>query len=168
MTDPNYGPQGPAEPNPFNNLLPVQYGNFWERFAAALIDGLVIGVAWSIIASLLGINFLDRHIIESDSGSGVFNYWSFGPRQGVPILIYWLYFAFMESGPKQATLGKMALGLKVTNTHGQPISFLNATGRFFGKYVSAIILFIGFLMVLWDDKCQALHDKLAGTLVVKK
>ncbi|MBO9617624.1 MAG: RDD family protein [Niabella sp.] len=166
MTDPNYGASGQTESNLFNDLVPVQYGSFWERLAAALIDGLIIGIAWSIIASLLGIDLLDRTVIASDSGISMYH-WSWGSR-GVPMVIYWLYFAFMESGPKQATLGKMALGLKVTNTHGQPISFLNATGRFFAKYLSAIILFIGYLMVLWDDKRQGLHDKLAGTLVVKK
>jgi uncharacterized RDD family membrane protein YckC len=51
--------------------------------------------------------------------------------------------------------------------NGHRISFANASGRFFGKYVSAIILLIGYLMMLWDDKKQTLHDKMAGTLVVK-
>ena len=75
--------------------------------------------------------------------------------------------ALQESGPNQATLGKKALGLKVTSLTGDRISFGQATGRFFGKYVSAIILFIGYLMMIWDDRKQTLHDKMAGTLVVK-
>jgi uncharacterized RDD family membrane protein YckC len=85
----------------------------------------------------------------------------------VSILVNWLYSAFLESSENQATLGKRALGLKVTDMNGNRISFANASGRFFGKYVSAIILLIGYLMMLWDDKKQTLHDKMAGTLVVK-
>ena len=78
----------------------------------------------------------------------------------------WLYSALLESGPKQATPGKRLLDLKVTNMEGERISFGQATGRHFGKYLSAIILCIGFLMMLWDGKKQTLHDKLAGTLVL--
>ena len=66
----------------------------------------------------------------------------------------WLYSALLESGPKQATLGKRLLDLKVTNMEGERISFGQATGRHFGKYLSAIILCIGFLMMLWDGKKQ--------------
>jgi uncharacterized RDD family membrane protein YckC len=74
----------------------------------------------------------------------------------------------MESAPQQATLGKMALGLKVTDLQGEPISFARATGRYFGKIVSSLIFFVGFMMTGWTEKKQALHDIMAGTLVVKK
>jgi len=73
----------------------------------------------------------------------------------------------MHSSSWQATLGKRALGLKVTGMNGQRITFINATGRYFASYISTIILLIGYLMMLWDDKNQTLHDKLAKTLVVK-
>jgi uncharacterized RDD family membrane protein YckC len=74
----------------------------------------------------------------------------------------------MESSARQATLGKMAVGIKVTDEAGARISFGRAVGRYFGKFVSTIILLIGFLMVAFTEKKQGLHDKLAGTLVVKK
>jgi uncharacterized RDD family membrane protein YckC len=74
----------------------------------------------------------------------------------------------MESSPQQATLGKMALGLKVTDLQGERLSFARATGRYFGKIVSSLILFVGFMMAGWTEKKQALHDIMAGTLVVKK
>ncbi len=74
----------------------------------------------------------------------------------------------MESSPNQATLGKMALSLKVTDMNGERVTFGRATGRHFGKYVSAIILLIGFMMAGWTAKKQALHDMMAGTLVVKE
>jgi len=82
------------------------------------------------------------------------------------IVAQWLYYALQESGPRQATLGKRALDIKVTNEQGGRISFGQATGRHFGKYLSMLILFIGYLMMLWDDRSQTLHDKMAGTFVV--
>ena len=79
----------------------------------------------------------------------------------------WLYFALMESSSKQATLGKMALGIRVTDVNGNRIGFGRATGRHFAKILSGLILGIGFLMAAFTEKKQALHDMIAGTLVVK-
>lgn len=121
------------------------YAGFWERFGAAFLDGLLLGI----------LQFIMRFFIEENLNS-VLN-----------IVLGWLYYATMESGPSQATLGKKALGIKVTNLAGGPITFGQATGRYFGKILSALILLIGYLMMLWDDKKQTLHDKMAGTLVVK-
>jgi uncharacterized RDD family membrane protein YckC len=84
------------------------------------------------------------------------------------IALQWLYEAFMTSSSKQATLGKMAMGVVVTDLAGNRISFGRATGRFFGKLLSGIILMIGYLMQPFTEKKQALHDILAGTLVVKQ
>lgn len=84
------------------------------------------------------------------------------------VIVGWLYAALMESSASQATIGKRALGLKVTDENGQRISFGKATGRHFGKIISTIIILIGYLMMLWDEKKQTLHDKMAGTLVVKQ
>jgi len=77
----------------------------------------------------------------------------------------WLYSAFMLSSSYQATLGKMIFGMKVTDLSGNRISFARATGRHFAKWVSAAILFVGFLMVAFTERKQGLHDMLAGTLV---
>lgn len=84
------------------------------------------------------------------------------------IMAGWLYAAGMESSSYQATLGKMALGLKVTDLRCNRISFARATGRHFAKWLSALILMIGFIMVAFTERKQGLHDMLAGTLVVKK
>jgi uncharacterized RDD family membrane protein YckC len=125
--------------------LEFQYASFWERFGAAFLDGLILMIPSLALQYLLGR----------------------GQSFLINIVLGWLYSALQESGPNQATLGKKALGLKVTSLTGDRISFGQATGRFFGKYVSAIILFIGYLMMIWDDRKQTLHDKMAGTLVVK-
>ena len=121
------------------------YGNFWERFLAALIDGVIL-----IIPNLFLGLIVDG--IESSL---------------ISIAIGWIYYASMESGKSQATFGKRAMGLKVTDLNANPISFGQATARHFGKYLSMLILFIGYLMMLWDDKSQTLHDKMANTLVIK-
>ena len=70
------------------------------------------------------------------------------------LILGWLYFAAMESSPKQGTFGKQALGIKVTDLDGKPITFGRATGRHFGKNISSLVLFIGFLMVSFTEKKQ--------------
>ncbi len=79
----------------------------------------------------------------------------------------WLYESLMESSSYQATLGKMIFGMKVTDLYGNRISFGRATGRHFAKIISAVILFVGFIMVGFTDRKQGLHDMIAGTLVLK-
>ncbi len=82
------------------------------------------------------------------------------------LLLPWLYQAIMESSSKQATLGKMLLKIKVTDLDGQRISFWKATARHFSKILSTLTLLAGYLMAGWTNKKQALHDKIAGCLVV--
>lgn len=79
----------------------------------------------------------------------------------------WLYYAYLESSSRQATFGKMLLSVRVTDLEGGRISFGRATGRHFAKYVSAFTLLIGYIMAGFTEKKQALHDMLAGTLVVR-
>ena len=83
-------------------------------------------------------------------------------------VLNWLYYALLESSAWQATLGKKALGLEVTDMQGARISFGRATGRFFAKIISSIILCIGFIMIGFTEKKQGLHDMIAGTLVIRK
>jgi len=83
------------------------------------------------------------------------------------LFIRWMYFALMESSSTRGTLGKMFLGIRVTDMNGRRISFPRATGRFFSKLVSSLILGIGYLFPLFNTKKQALHDMMAGTVVVR-
>lgn len=80
----------------------------------------------------------------------------------------WLYFTLMESSRYQATLGKIVMGAIVTDLNGKRISFGRANGRFFGKWISGMVMYIGFLMAGFTEKKQAMHDMLAGCLVVQK
>jgi len=144
---------------------PVVYGSFGQRLVAAIIDGVILAIANGIINRLMG-HSVTYNMYEG--GSTWYTHYYSSPGGLINLVINWLYFALQESSPYQATLGKRAMGLVVTSTSGQRISFMNATGRYFGKIISTIIIFIGYFMMLWDDKNQTLHDKMASTLVVKK
>lgn len=146
---------------------PAIYASFWERLGAYIIDAILLGIIGYMIRLAFGGD--TTYVLDESEGfsSTSFVATYFGAAFWLTIIVDWLYFAVMESGSRQATLGKMALGIKVTDTEGKRISFVNATGRYFAKFISTIILFIGFLMVLWDERRQGLHDKLAGTLVAK-
>ncbi|SRR6266851_3543753 len=80
-------------------------------------------------------------------------------------IAYLIYEAVMESSPRQATLGKMAFGLTVTDVNGNRISFARATGRHFAKYISSLIFLVGYIIAGFTARKQALHDMIAGTLV---
>jgi uncharacterized RDD family membrane protein YckC len=143
---------------------PTGYGGFWIRFLAYLIDGILLSIAFGILAAVAGVSVIPADPAKVDPGALMSQ---MGTVQLVGLVGTWLYFALMESSPRGATVGKMALGLRVVDDHGNRLSFLRATGRFFAKYISAIILFIGFLMVAFTDRKRGLHDIIAGTLVVK-
>jgi uncharacterized RDD family membrane protein YckC len=80
---------------------------------------------------------------------------------------HWLYEALLTSSSWQGTVGKRILRLKVTDEAGNRIGFGRATGRFFGKILSHLILWIGFIMIAFTDRKRGLHDMMAGTLVMK-
>lgn len=145
------------------------YAGFWKRLLASFIDGLIIGIPINII--VLPISFIFGFTVYSvtpyeDGGvaDGIMALFQFGVFIFTTV-VTWLYFALMESSKKQATLGKRALGIKVTTTNGGRISFGRATGRYFGKILSSIFC-IGYLMVAFTRRKQGLHDMMSGCLVV--
>jgi predicted Zn finger-like uncharacterized protein len=135
------------------------YAGFWKRLWAAIIDGVLLMVVSFMLVAFLAL--LYRLTTGTSAGAGVLGNIIGG-------LVSWLYYAIMESSYTQGTLGKMALGIQVTDLSGNPISFARATGRHFGKLISTLIVFIGYLMVAFTAKKQGLHDMLAGCLVVKR
>ena len=82
-------------------------------------------------------------------------------------MLSWVYYAGLESSSMRATLGKKALGLQVTDLTGQQISFARATGRYFGKLLSALTLGLGYLMAAFTERKQTLHDIVASCLVTR-
>ena len=147
----------------------VLYAGFWRRFVASFLDGLITSAAGGVIfiIFMLAIAGGEKAGV-SDSFLKVFGASGFAFLILIGIVGHWLYFALMESSANCATVGKLAMGLRVTDMNGNKISFGQATGRYFGKIVSAIILYIGFLMVAWTQKKQGLHDIMAETLVLRK
>lgn len=154
----------------------MSYAGFWKRFAAFIIDSLIIGAAVGIVMLIFGVGVfssmssMESMEMDQEAGSAM----AAGIIGGMMLFIcilaaaQWLYFALMESSAKQATLGKMALGIVVTDLNGSKISFGRATGRYFGKILSGLILYIGYIMAGFTEKKQALHDMIAGCLVVNK
>lgn len=140
------------------------YAGFWLRLAAYIVDAIIVGVVqYGIGFIMLGGSFMAMSAEDMEGGMppGMALWYL------LSIAIQWVYFAYQESSPTQATIGKKLVGIKVTDMNGERISFLNATGRHFAKIISAVILLIGFLMVAFTEKRQGLHDILAKTLVVK-
>lgn len=138
----------------------VSYAGFWKRFAAYIIDGIVINIAMTIIGYAMGIGYINR---VGEVGAGRSAAYSV-----IDAVVFWLYFALMESSSLQGTLGKMALGIAVTGLDGRRISFGRATARHWSKILSTMILLIGWLMAGFTQRKQALHDMIAGTLVINK
>jgi uncharacterized RDD family membrane protein YckC len=135
----------------------VPYAGFWRRFFAVLLDFILMAIVLAITAAVISQVMepaADEMLAERRAS------W-------LSIIVWWLYYALLESSPWQATPGKMVVGARVTDLAGVRISFLQATGRTFGKILSAIILGIGFIMVAFTPRKQALHDVMAGTLVIK-
>lgn len=128
----------------------VYYAGFWRRVGAHILDVLISCVPqWILIK--------------------IWEEWGNPIMGGVmTVVMLWFYFALFESSSKQATPGKMAFHIIVTDLNGNRISLGRASGRFWAKLVSGLTIGIGYLMAGFTQKKQALHDMIAGTLVVKK
>ncbi|MBK7855695.1 MAG: RDD family protein [Bacteroidetes bacterium] len=142
------------------------YAGFWRRFLAMFIDSLILGLVSSIVFSNSQFKF------SSDEPFMVFDtiplFYSFNLLGGIAsFILNLIYYAALESSKYQATLGKMAMGIKVIDADGNRLSSQKAIVRYVCKIISAIILFIGYIMAAFDSKKQALHDKIADTLVIK-
>lgn len=152
----------------------LRYAGFWERFVALLIDSILLGVVSNILSfALFQTTSFSQPRIDPSSEEDPFGlllsmYTEMLPSMLLGVVINWIYFAYMESSANQATLGKMALNLKVTDLNGERISFGRATGRHFAKLISSFTLLIGYIMAAFTERKQALHDIVAGTLVLKK
>ena len=140
----------------------MQYGGFWVRVVAYIIDVVLIGVVGGVIGLVFGGVFGIAGGDVSDPASGPSLLLNL-----ISVVLGVAYFAGMESSEWQATVGKKAMGLVVTDTNGNRISFLRALGRYFSKILSGLILGIGYIMVAFTERKQGLHDMIASTLVVK-
>ena len=141
-----------------------QYAGFWKRFAAIFIDSMVLYPTTTFVTGVSYLKIVGNS--EEPTNQQIF----------IVIIIYtfintiiqWMYCSLMESSATQGTLGKMALGIIVTDLNGNRISFRQATGRYFAKSISNLLLGIGYLMVFFTKRKQGLHDIMAKCLVTNK
>ncbi len=148
----------------------ARYAGFWRRLVAFLIDSIIVVIIGCIGGSFIGLmyGFLAAATTWGDISPG-----SIGTGAGVVGFIWGiaadcLYFTALESSSMQATPGKMVLSIIVTNYEFGRIGFGQANARYWGKFVSSVIFGIGFLMVAFTERKQALHDQFAGALVIIK
>ena len=129
--------------------LQTDFAGFWIRFAASLLDGILIGVAVGIVGAILGAEAGLRNLISIAAGVA--------------------YYGSLEGGATGQTLGKKVCAIRVVDAStGQPgIGIGRGIGRYFARWLSAIPLLLGYFWMLWDSKKQTWHDKLASTVVVK-
>jgi uncharacterized RDD family membrane protein YckC len=147
----------------------VQYGGFWIRVVATIIDAIIVRVFLFPFKAVFGLGTLaiggfDPHNLRHGLALPYLIFGG-GVIALLTVVASWLYEALMESSSYQATLGKMIFGMKVTDLYGNRIDFARATGRHFAKWLSGLALCIGFIMVGFTERKQGLHDMLAGTLV---
>jgi uncharacterized RDD family membrane protein YckC len=138
-----------------------QFAGFWKRAGAYLIDCLIIGAGAGIV---FGIGFVCLFIVlkldrQAFGFVGLLIY-------VLGFLTHVLYHSLFESSSKQATPGKMALGIVVTDSKGGRISFWRAVGRNCGRYISSLVFGLGYIICAFTERRQAVHDLLASTLVV--
>lgn len=132
----------------------VGYAGFWRRLLGFVIDMLLLGTVQGAIAF---------GVLSMQPG----DYAALVNISIVSSLVAWGYFALMESSPLRATVGKLAIGIWVGDAHGDPISFTRASFRFWFKSLSAASIALGYVIAAFTPRKQALHDLLAGTLVLR-
>jgi len=134
---PEASPDGPSGPR----------AGFWSRLGAAIIDGLILGVPVNILVA-----------VAPDAAVAI---------QLIFLIIGIAYYVLLEGGRKGQTVGKMALGIRVYDLRaGGPIGYGRAFIRYLGRYVSGLVILLGYLWMLWDREKQTWHDKFAGSVVV--
>jgi uncharacterized RDD family membrane protein YckC len=145
----------------------VVYAGFWKRAAALIIDSFVVG----IVAGMVGMVFGIMMVGMATSGGAM--------DEGIMVLMQVLnqlfgmalgatYFGWMHSSNMQATVGKLAVGIKVTRGDGTRITFLRGFGRYFAYLLSSLTLGIGLIIAGFTERKRALHDMISDTLVVDK
>lgn len=131
----------------------MNYGDRLPRFVAGLLDGLVIFAIQFVVVSVMGL----AGASESATSLGAL----------IGLVVGVLYYVVYQSQNGQ-TVGKKIMRLKVVDASGnKPTMVTFFLREIIGKFLSGLILLIGYLMILWDSKRQGLHDKIANTYVVK-
>ncbi len=135
-----------------------EYAGFWLRFAAVLLDAVIVGIVNAIVGGVLTAG---RLFTSDDANAGM------AILTGLINLAVAVSYEVWFIANKGATPGKMALGIRVVRPGGGPIGYGLSLGRYVGKFVSGMILGIGYFMAAWDVEKRALHDRICDTRVVR-
>lgn len=139
----------------------LNYARIFTRFAAMLLDGILLGIINAGVTMIIGVGF--RQSVAQQTGVAVATMVMFAISMLVPVA-----YETVMIGAYGATLGKMACGIKVVVGDGGPVGYGRAFGRYFAKMLSGSICLIGYIMALFDDQKRALHDRICNTRVVTK
>jgi len=157
MSSPTAAYTPPVDQPPPLGAAALPYGGFWVRLAAHVVDGFIISIGVFVIAFVLG---LAAAMLGGGGGDAA----SIGITVAM-VLLGQFYHAYFVSSEKMATPGKRLCGLYVTDLEGHRLGFGHALGRNLAALASYLTLYIGFIMAGFTERKQALHDKIAGTLV---
>ncbi len=150
--------------------IELPYAGFLNRFVAFVLDYLLISITMGVVLTF----FLPAEFMAQ--GPEAFEYnedyvrdltEAAGPWQYVFFLVWGIYNTLMHASKWQATLGKRAMGIIVTDLEGERLSLGKALLRFLWKLLSTFTLFIGYIFALFTSRRQALHDMIAGSIVLK-
>ncbi len=162
-------------PNPATADVPtIQPARIFPRFIAFLIDVMVLFVPVLLLFGLGALTLGVQGMAEHSDAETMQEEWDLLWRNFRELLLLvaiggaWLYAALLECSRWQATVGKQWAGLKVVGERGERLSFFRTTGRHVAKFISALPLFLGFALALFDPNGRAFHDRLSGTRVVPK
>lgn len=162
---------------PATNIAALEdYAGFWKRVAAYILDAIILYIPSLFISRLLGSAAAEAAMRQAQLSAptdpqvmmdSLMQYYAtMAPAMLLNFVLAWMYYAFCESSAWQATVGKLALGIRVTDMAGKRLTLGRSLARYPGMILSSMILCIGFLMVAWTRRKQGLHDMLAGTLVL--
>lgn len=141
------------------------YAGFWERFLAISLDFAIIATP---LAALIVAVINTMHVEFPGMFSRTTIFIPFGPYRVILLVVAWPYFALMESSERRATLGKRMLGLVVVDRYGERVSFIRASVRYFCRIPAEVLCLIGYVLSVFTDKRQGLHDLVSGCLIVRK
>ncbi len=148
------------------------YAGFWLRVVAFIIDSIVLSVLYLLLILPLYDYLVPQPAIDTgfttQGTTLVQQIWMPDVSQVVLLLVGIAYYAVMEASRHQASLGKLALELKVTDAAGDRLSLSRSVLRNASKLISALLLMAGYLAAAFTRRKQAIHDLIAGALVLKR
>ncbi|MDV3469872.1 RDD family protein [Stenotrophomonas sp. C3(2023)] len=144
----------------------VVYAGFWKRFAAYLIDYVILTVAGAVIGGVLGLGFGAAAVFSDAMQTATVLSQVSGGLVGMALSL--AYYGWFHASTGGATPGKMAIGIKVVRSNGERLTGARSVGRYFATILSSITLLIGYIMAAFTERKQALHDLICDTVVVDK